>query len=45
MLRTFWYFRKRLIALKALITQHSSGLTEEQELVDKIPDKISDNIL
>ncbi len=37
--RTIWYFRKRLIALKALITQDSIGLTEEQELVDKIPDK------
>jgi len=40
--RTIW---KRLIALKALITQDSIGLTEEQELVDKISDKIPDKIL
>jgi len=26
--------------VKALITQESIGLTEEQKLVDKIPDKI-----
>ncbi len=43
--QTIWYFRKRLIALKVLISQDSIGLTEAQELVDKISDKSPDKRL